>query len=564
MASEYHSGEVVQAPSNWAGTKLGSLAAFMIIGVEASPLPINEGLRVAAGAWGYHASDGNSFTAMIAAGAATVAIEGGAAIAAADLLDSPIGQKATAYVRDKMAKIGIKDGIKTNFTVNVATAFLGGSAVVTAVKHQQEPARTRLMNRQYGLRSAGGLTVFTMAETYAVASGLEHPNPTSIALGALAIGGFFGAVKWAKNKLKDGEQLTHTAANEGNTPHLVTPTVDEVQEALAHPKTLVVKDGGKTMPVLMPVENSRWYNVTYLRERYGTDDLYVYMYPAVNDAAARQDMYENIRDIVQAGGVVLYGAERVADTVYGDLSAELVDANIEHTKLSAAPEGQERFLPQYDGLFTVRGRGRERFKEVPRLHDVYLQAVAEGRIKFDANEGPALADIITGLDADRLWKIYQKPFAKLSQSHPITVGYSEEEFREMLADDETVKAVYRQNGRIVTMAFFVNNLDHCDWLDKSYYAQKYPEATATKNHWVFPGIVTDEKKRGERLSIPLLTLVAKVQALTKSPAIISFECTEVSSKYIPKIAAMAIRRSMVAKTAGFKQVSRLDHYAITQ
>lgn len=551
---------------NWAGTKAGAAVAYTVIGIEASPLPINEGLRVAAGAWGYHVSQGNSVAAAMFAGFATAAIEGGAALAAADLLDTFRGRRATQYVREKMQRVGIRDGLKTNLAIDTSIALLGGSAVVTAVKHQQDPTRTRSKNRKYGLASAGGLSVLTTAETYAVANGFEHPNPLAIAMGALAVGALAGAAKWAKSRILHNESARFSVAT-GETPHLLKPTTEAVREALDDPRTISIEISGDRLPVVVPIDLSRWYNVPYLRKHFGTAKLYSYMYPDLTDDSSKRKIYECIRQIVQDGGVILYGVERKDGAIYGDLAEELKVAGVVHTRWSTAPEGQERCLYQYDGIFVpgkIGGRLDE-FRSTQPIHQVYGQAVNSGKIKFDPLDGPAFAEVIQGQEADQLWKFYDASFKKLSNTHPILTGYSENDFRQMLADPTIAKLVYRQKGNIVTMAFLLNGLQRCDWLDAEYYAQKYPAATLTNNHWVLPGIVTDEKRRGERLSVPLLSLAAKVQAMTGSNAVISFECTEESMKYIPRIAQLAIRKSMAGRIkGGFNEVSRLEYYAIAK
>jgi hypothetical protein len=251
--------------------------------------------------------------------------------------------------------------------------------------------------------------------------------------------------------------------------------------------------------------------------------------------------------------------------IFGDLDYEMKHNGKELQRVPLTKEGRQRFLLQYDGIMLVKGKDAKQFKDVPSIFETYQSAVAQGDLEIDPNDGPALEDVIEGDEAERLWAIYQNPFEKLSDSHPVNSGYDKDEFLKILKSPEAVKAIYRDQGEITTLALFVNDLAHCSWLDADYYKAKYPEAIATKNHLVFPGIVTDELKRGASYSVSLIQMIVKVQAMRKTPIRISFECTDSSYKYIPRIVRYAIGRTGLGRTEGFKKpVSRFDYYALTK
>lgn len=577
MSINRNSQESAIAPlqGNWTNSPFGaSIAAGMIV-VEALPVPVNEGLRVAAGVAAF-AMTHDALAAAAAAAAATAVIEGGAGIATADLLHTNRGRefanKYQARLNELGSKIGLKEGVKTNFLTDAALTFLGGTAVSTFVKSPQEINRTREDDRKYAIRNAGGLTAYTFGAGLMVMSGFETPNPATIGVAALAVSGTIAAIKWAKNRITSVNHSAepsnpgkiHEKNNNGQAPHRLGLKPEDIEAANNDERTMAVIENGIKKPVLVPIDKLYWYNKKYLTEYFGTEDIYYYAHPEISDENLETESYKFIQVVVAKKGIVLYDTVKRGEVVFGDLDQELTERGIAHQKADIAKNGKKSWLAQYEGQFVVTGRHAGTYSNDVTPMEIYRQAVEKGKIKYNAQTGPALLDIIDGDDAERLWKIYEGPFEKLSATHPINSGYKREEFIEMLKDPQTLKAVYRENGAITTLAFFVNNLDHCDWLDKSYYESQYPEAMRTKNVFVFPGIVTDELKRGGAFSVPIIDLLAKVQAMRKTPAVIAFECTETSSRYVPKIVQFSINKSGAAIIKDVKQEkSRLDYYVIT-
>ncbi len=548
-----------QRDRNWAANPVGAVIAAGIVAAEVSPL--NEAMRLGAYGLALKLSQGDVVAATVVAGGATMVIEGGAAIAAADLLDTDRGQSVTK----RTARIFEKTGLRTNLATEAAIAFMGGSAVVTAVKHQQDVERSRKQNRKYGLTSASAISLFTMAEAFAGAKAIEHPNPVTIGAGALAVGAFVGAYKWSKNKLTDNTEVINKITNDGESPQRLGLSAEDKINSLNDPRTVYIEENGKKVPVLVPIDTLYWYNNEYLKNHFGTESIYYYAHPDLLDEESRKRTYDEIAELTSEGSVILYDTVTSGKNVYGDLAQEMTQQGKEYNKVPITKDGRQRFLYQYDGNFIISGGEGEQFKKTSTVHETYEMAVRRGDISVDPEEGPAIEAIIEGEEAERLWKIYRKPFERLSHAHPINSGYDKDEFFNILKDPEAVKAIYREKGEITTLALFVNDLDHCSWLDANYYKKKYPEAVETGNHFIFPGIVTDELKRGASFSVPLIQLIAKVQSLRKTPAVISFECSDISYKYIPRIVRFAIAKSGVAKTKGFKQpVSRFDYYAITK
>lgn len=82
---------------------------------------------------------------------------------------------------------------------------------------------------------------------------------------------------------------------------------------------------------------------------------------------------------------------------------------------------------------------------------------------------------------------------------------------------------------------------------------------------MFPGIVSDEAKRGNSYATELINLATKLAAKRKTNLLITFECTEISSQYIPRLVTAAINHSGDAEVEGIAEpITRINYYAITR
>lgn len=200
MANEVIQSSLSAKPNFIDNVRYGSEA--LIVAAETTPFPpINEMVRFGAMAWAI--KYGYEPTAVAAVtGAATILIEAPAALASADLLASPRAQNATVKFNDILEKFKIPRDVKLNGFSKAAVAYLGGSAVVTWLRHREAPERTRKDNIRYGLSSAAALSVASATQGYAVAKGFEAPDPITISAGLAAVGGGFAGTKYFSRKLQ--------------------------------------------------------------------------------------------------------------------------------------------------------------------------------------------------------------------------------------------------------------------------------------------------------------------------------------------------------------------------
>ena len=170
-----------------------------IIAMELAPT--NEAIRY--GAFGYALSQTrNPLIGGAVLGGSTLIVEGGAALACADVLSSNKANKVIEKINKTVHKI-IPPEAKMSRLTEAGIALYGGSVIVMAEKQREDPSRTMEDNRRYGLTTAGWLAGVLAVEGALISNGIENYNdPKSVGATLLAAGGLFAATKWAKNKLK--------------------------------------------------------------------------------------------------------------------------------------------------------------------------------------------------------------------------------------------------------------------------------------------------------------------------------------------------------------------------
>jgi hypothetical protein len=323
---------------------------------------------------------------------------------------------------------------------------------------------------------------------------------------------------------------------------------DDLKAAYGNPHTTLLeyvqKNGVRNyMPLLVPAESLEWYNMDLLRRSYGADKRFLYYAhpPIPEDAASQAAVRETLRTAVDEGAVIF------TDDYVGKLGGPLTDIayqNHEYRLSDLGDDGKERngqvFVTEME--FT----GVDTIKRAPSLQEVYKQAVRSGKILEDLQNGVALHEVIEGEEAEKVWDIYAKPFERLTEEHPMSAGFDKDHMLSILKNPEVAKIVNRANGEITTIIFFQPVFSESEWFNEKYYQQNYPEYYDTDNIYIFPGIVTDETKRNSSYAIDTINLATKLLSKRGTKALVTFECTEVSATYIPRLVTMAVNHSGVS------------------
>jgi hypothetical protein len=339
----------------------------------------------------------------------------------------------------------------------------------------------------------------------------------------------------------------------------------ELRNAMADPSTVMIYDhqNDSYSPLLVPTSDLEWYNMPYLTGRYGEDTpLYCYVHPEIPyDEATRAVVANAIKDILDIGAVILYDQYEDVSPFEDDQWSHEEDPQGQ-TKELLVKDGEayeleslgSRRIPKKDDVFIgmINFDGTEEVKEVSSIYDTYKAAVESGSLLVDRENGAIIEDVMSEGDVERVWQIYKRPFERLSKGHPMLAGFDEETLKTTLREPSIVKLVNRSEGDITTVGIFTQNFEHCPWFNAQYYKENYPEYFETNNILLCPGIVSDEERRGHTYSWSLVDLMIKSQAERGSNLLLSFECTEISTRYIPeKVVVRGVESSGLAVAEGF-------------
>lgn len=149
---------------------------------------------------------------------------------------------------------------------------------------------------------------------------------------------------------------------------------------------------------------------------------------------------------------------------------------------------------------------------------------------------------LTSQEEDDLWVLFRTRFQDISDNMPIRLEETEESTRELLRDSSFIFVYNTEaDGTVSCGIIGTDNNEAYPWISQEYLsqldqriAQNHPEGTSLPSIFV-PGLAA-YKKEGVRASEGVLRKFADVAARTNRGAMtVRFECTDVSSLYIPGI-----------------------------
>ena len=393
------------------------------------------------------------------------------------------------WLNKKLQNFLPEDEGLTKPIVDAGIAMTFGTPALMTVEQSRRPERTSIEARRQGLLTATWLAGVFAVEGALTSMGVQAVNniPEKVSAGVLITGALFTMPSWIR-KITSARSIeladrygTVSEIVQGNsiTQEQIEKSLDnyeafrnqedeavkiglygeDLEKAFKNPEVVLIeyksrRKGGETYaPLLIPVKELEWYNTKLLTETYGEgEEVYYYAHPPIPSSEESQALIEDaIRQRLDSGSIIF------------------TDQYI------SQPDGVlESIASKYPGLYLLEnlGNGEKRktgevfvapitfngvteVKEGPPLREVYRKLVEGGELSVDENDGVALIDVIEGEDADKIWEIYNNPFAKLTEGHPMYAGFTKEDLLDILADPQVAKIVNRANGSITTLCFFV-------------------------------------------------------------------------------------------------------------
>lgn len=572
-----------------------------VIAIEV--LPINESIRFGAYAAAMTQTQ-NPLVGAAVLGGTTLMVEGAGALAAASVLDTKQSDKGIEYINKRIKKIA-PNGVNMTPPIEAGAAMVGGSAVVLALKQIEDPSRTLSQNRKHGMFTAGWMSAYFAAEGALFAESIDDfRDPKMVGASILALGGLIAIARKAKKQFKkqaeskdspeslsieaftnryqtvevvknvslDEETISRSVTFNNSYRNASDEAVkiglygEDIEAAISNPESFLVQyestDDTESVyaPLLVPVESLEWYNTQLLKERYGTNDkIYYFAHPSVLETETEKAKITNvINTVLESGAKIIYDFYPSQQSIVQQLGLENGFKTENLGRGLAAGEAEV-----FSGVLKV---GEEKhIAKSPTLSEIYEQGVKNGEFKHDTQNGVTLETVISDKEIEKVWKIYEKPFERLSKDDAMHAGFDKDTLLGMLKDQDIVKILNRSKGEITTLLFFTNDFKFCPWFNAEYYKKNYPEYYETDNIFMFPGIVTGDSIKGQSYSLKLIDLAVKIAAKRGTDALVTFECSSVSKMYIPRIVRRAINRSGAGTTDDFtKSISSMGYKVLSK
>lgn len=526
----------------------------MIIAGELGPA--NELIRYGAFAASQVASS-NPLIGAAVLGGTTLVVEGGAALASADIISKSGDGRILGWMHNKMSKFFKHPPKKPSPVTEAALAMAGGTVVVNAAQQIADPTRSTAENRKHGLKVAGYMSAYFTAEGALMSKGVETLGVyKTVGASILALAGTQLIFNKIISEIKDVKSYKKYAdyRDENDLEVRLGIFGEDLINALDNPETIFIKNNKKSspeFPMLVSVDDLEWYNQDFLRKKYGNSvHAFAYVHPPIYNAKTFKKALDLIKNKLDEGHVII-------SDIYNNNSLSPISQLIKEAGSRNSIYEVEAFGGTTESrvdVFVAPVSINKNSAPVSALNlfDTYNLMIESGEIKYDSQNGTTMVDIIEGDDAEKIWDIYEKPFMGLGENDPTYAGFTKEGLLELLKDPDVIKIINKSDGEITTLLMLMQNFENAPWFNSEYYKRNYPEYFKTNNIFMFPGIVTDEKKRGLDYATDTLKLATDVIAKRGSNILVTFECTEISSTYIPKIV------EQVVNSSGKLTVSELD------
>ncbi|MDZ7786506.1 MAG: hypothetical protein U5L95_05320 [Candidatus Saccharibacteria bacterium] len=151
------------------------------------------------------ASTGNTLTAACTLGGLNALFQGAGTVASADLLDTNTSNKAVSWLNERLTKVTKGKRYISNPVVEANLAYWGGSSVVLAARQVENPSINKRERLKYGLFTTAWTSPVLTTQWLTVGNSIEDPSMTNIGVAGAATVGFFGALKYIKDKYYSAE-----------------------------------------------------------------------------------------------------------------------------------------------------------------------------------------------------------------------------------------------------------------------------------------------------------------------------------------------------------------------
>lgn len=319
----------------------------------------------------------------------------------------------------------------------------------------------------------------------------------------------------------NGQEYSELVTRFSRGPQIEGLPQETAELALQDSRTEYIEEEGRRLPISVPAEYAPWLNGNFFKQR--SMALQDMTYCPLPQAFLEESQNINLtaEDIPPEGLIIDY------------------------------PENTEPFylarnLPvSVDHLLTKDGSPAATFHYETTF---YPLADASELPKDDPIKKLTPEEIDSSFD--ELWKIYSQQFQQLVDDHPINGMLLKDELAEALSSEGTKVYVYfDDNQRIGSFGYFTNNFDSCPWLNPEHYSN---EGGAPLLY--MPGIATGSHvENGAHAATKIMQHLLQDNLNEYGEWTMTFECSNLSSTYVPKIVEKAVLSSGLARMDELKE-----------
>lgn len=350
-----------------------------------------------------------------------------------------------------------------------------------------------------------------------------------------------------------------------NGPQLEGFTTEWLRDALRDPQTRKFEiEAGIDWPLFVLVRHNQDYRSNFFSDHFPDRPAYYFSYPPHVDEKKKANSItaEALASMCEEDSLIVYDyhiSGQHNDPYISFLKEAMNQSDMNYRDVT--PES-EAFGMSYGYPKVTHFEGIARRNEELPLGDcnttaAFARLVVKGeRLPLPEHGAtvltPALLEENNKKALNEIWEIYSNQFDELVDDHPSLQIQPREELERMLLDEDSFNVAYMEHGKIVSLVYFVSNINKCPWLNPDFFATLKDERPGLKLSY-FPGIVVDKDKAqsGAGYVDEMIKLIENVfdEAGMLGMQIV-FQCTNVSETYIPKIVTSIISANGIF---GFEQ-----------
>lgn len=493
--------------------------------------PLNEVVRFSAFA-AAESYNHSPVAGALAFGVSTLGVEVAGALAISPLLETESSNKAISFINQRLARVGVKDGTTLSGITKLNVLFFGGSAARIFVEQREDTTRTREQNIRLGLVGSIELAGLCAIQGALMSEGINLGLDNPAKVGGLAVGITAAAGLWRKirSDLKLKDYYSHMKLD-GPQQEGIEPL--NFKRAL-HDK-LSVKEriySKEKLPVLVPMHYASWLNPDFfVKKGYEPNDLAYSIIPQNSYAEFDQKTIKQIFKNAYSKGYkgIIFDYYEDSEVFEKLVTKENVDELITsdgtpaqvfhyHAKLHANPQAFEKYKPD---------------KNV---------------ISIDQSD--------LDLFFTQIWDIYDSRFQELVDDHPIRGQLSQKELHEVLsAEGCYLKAYIDDDRKIQSFGYLISDLKLCPWLNKEFFKEK-----SDGDQTVYFSGIASAKTSSRMTSFSLINAFTHQLAQKWPESNLTFECSNKSAKYIPRIVKKSFEVGGMCKLEDMTE--RRYHYKV--